>query len=337
MAKEHRIKYKDKIIEMGKSGINLSTIAEKLNLNRLDVKIVFQENDLYEPRKKLNRNNPVLQEKAVELYLIGNKSLAEIECELDFPRKEISKLLKSRNIPLRKAGNYNQKYSIKHDSFSNYTPESVYWAGFIAGDGCVYSHGLADRNVNNYLNVSLEIKDRPHLERLQDFLEYDGVIYDKKNNKASSLTVNSIQICEDLLDKYNISNNKTYDYIPPEYIPKHLVKYFILGLIDADGSVLRHKRTNRNPSFRYRGDYVYQIGFTGTYETCEFVRNFFNSKVKIHTRHKDRDNNNHTVLFQGNEQVLKYCSKLYDEHTSKFCLQRKYKNYELLREEYSRL
>lgn len=337
LAKKHRIEFKEKILELSRQKYNLTNIAEILGLNRLDVKIVLQENGLYENRKKLNKNNPELQKRAIHLYTQEKKTLAEIEKELDFPRKEVSKLLKENSIELRQIQYYNKKYSIKNNAFSTYSPESAYWAGFIAGDGCVYSHGLAKEDLtNNYLTVTLQMKDKTHVEKLKKFLEYDGVLYEKKNKKAISITVNSMKICEDLRMYYNISNNKTYDYIPPSSIPEYLIRYFILGLIDADGSVLRHKRTHKSAN-RLRGEYVYQIGFTGTYETCIFVKKFFNSSVKIHTRHKDRDNNNYTVLFQGNEQVLRLCSMLYDENSIKFCMQRKYENYLLLKEEYGRL
>jgi len=334
MAKRHRIEFRDRIIELAKQGMNLSNIANELCINRLDVKIVLQENHLYHPRKKMNSLKTDLQQKAIKLYLDGN-SLAEIERKLDFPRKAVSKLLKERNIPLRVAGDYNKKYSVDDNVFSSYTPESAYWAGFIAGDGCIYSHGLANKN-NNYLNVTLQITDEQHLHRLKTFLKYDGVLYYKNTGTAVSLTVNSLQICKDLNEKYNISNNKTYDYIPSKNIPEEFMKYFILGLIDADGSILKHKRTHQTNN-RLRGEYVYQIGFTGTYETCVMVRDFFGSTVQIHTRHKNRENNNYTVLFQGNEQVLKLCSMIYDKQTNLFCLKRKYKNYLSLKEEYSRI
>lgn len=334
-AKRHREEFKEQIIILAKQGMNLSNIALELNLNRLDVKIVMQENNLYSVRKKNNKDNEELSKKAIQLYIDGY-SLKEVEEKVDIPRKAISKILKDNEIELRQAGEYNQKYSVNHNAFSRYTPESAYWAGFIAGDGCVYSHGLANGNsTNNYLTVALQIKDANHLESFKSFLNYDGVLYYKNTGTAVSITVNSIQIVEDLKRLYNITNRKTYDYLPPKNIPSEMLKYFVLGLIDADGSFLRHIRTHKPVTRRLRGEYVYQIGFTGTYETCELVRDFFGSSVKIHTRHKHRDNNNYTVLFQGNEQVLKYGNKLYDACSSNFCMQRKYDNYCALREEYS--
>lgn len=335
MAKKERIKYKDDILKLKTDGLNLSKIAEVLNINRLDVKIVLQENNVYEPRKKFNSRNEHLQKLAIEMYTKNNMSLREIEEKLDFPRQEVSKLLKKNNLELKTAGLYNRKYSLNELSFSNYTPESAYWAGFIAGDGCVYSHGLGgDNKENNYLNVSLAIIDEEHLMSFKKFLNYNGVLYYRKDGKAVGVTVNSKNIVKDLNDKYNITNNKTDIYVPPENIPSDLVKYFILGLIDSDGCITSHLKTYQPKTKRYRGDYIYQMNFTGTKESCEFVKAFFGSKVKLSKR-KDNETNNYTVIFQGNEQVNRFCSILYDEISVDFCLQRKYKKYVALKEQYS--
>lgn len=334
MAKKHREEFKEQIIKLAKEGMLLSHIALELNINRLDVKIVMQENSLYTPPKKSQKDNIDVVNKAVTMYLEGS-SLKEIDKELDVPIKILAKELKKRGHKLRKAGEYNRKYTVDDSAFFEYTPESAYWAGFIAGDGCVYSHGLGEGdNRNNYLNVTLQGIDLDHLEKLKKFLKYDGVIYTKKSDGAVSLTVNSIDIVEDLKEKYNISNRKTYDYVPPKNIPEDVLKYFVLGLIDADGSFLRHARNNKT-SNRKRGEYVYQIGFTGTYSTCELIRDFFGSSVNIHTRHKDRENNNYTILFQGNEQVARYGDMLYDKQSVHFCMTRKFDNYVALKEEYS--
>lgn len=332
MALIHRKEYKDRIIEKAKEGMNLTNIAALYKLNRLDVKIVLQENGLYIPRKKLNKNKTELQEKAVKMYLDG-KSLREIEEVLDFPRKDVSALLKKRNISMRKAGDYNQKYTVNEYFFSNYTPESCYVAGFIAGDGCVFSHGVADKSTN-YITIGLQKSDTIHLETIKNLLNYNGVLYYSDNSTV--LTINSKQLCDDLLKNFNITERKTYNYIPPCGIPQDMMKHFILGLIDADGSIVGCLRSNKGAQHT-RGEYIYQIGFTGTYETCEFILKYFRSSVKIHTRHKDRDNNNHTIILQGNRQVLRLCNSIYDDINKNFCLQRKYNVYIKLKEEYGRL
>jgi len=332
VAKIHREKYKQKIIELTKQGMNLTNIAKELNINRLDVKIVQKENGLYTNKRKMNKNNPELQKQAIQLYK-EKYSLKEIESKIDIPRKAISEILHKNNIKLREAKEYNRKYTLNDYSFSKYSPESVYWAGFIAGDGCIHSHGLSSKN-NNYLTIGLQIKDEQHLKKFKEFIKYNGKLYYKKDGSAVSISVNSVQIVKDLLEKYNIKNNKTNNYIPPDNLPKEYIKYFILGLLDSDGSINRTLRSNKTPSIRLRGEYIYQMNFTGTKETCEYIKQFFNSNVKLFSRNKGKTNN-YTIVFQGNKQILKYCKMLYDDNSIQFCLQRKYELYCALKEEYS--
>lgn len=334
MAKSHRKTHKQNIIDLAIKGMNLTNIAKELKINRLDVKIVLEENGLYKRKRKFNKDKPELQKQAIQLYSEGY-SLREIEEKIDIPRQAVGDILRENNIELRKAGNYNKKYILNDFSFSEYTPESVYWAGFIAGDGCIYSHGLGEGNdENNYLSIGLEISDEKHLLKFKEFIQYDGVLYYKKNGKAVSITVNSRQIVSDLFNKYGITNNKTDCYTPPNNMPNEYIKYFILGLIDSDGSISRSLRPNRNPSVRLRGEYIYQMNFTGTSESCEFVKRFFGSKVKLTARRKERGNNNFTIVFQGNEQILKYGEMIYDEKSIEFCLRRKYEIFCALKEEY---
>lgn len=163
------------------------------------------------------------------------------------------------------------------------------------------------------------------MEKLKNFFQYSGVLYNDKNKNKITLNINNLNIVKDLEQKYNITKQKTNTYQPPDNIPNELVKYFVLGLFDADGCITRCNRPNvkhRN----IKGKYVYSISFTGTYETCEYIRKFFNSKVKL-VKRKNNNTNNYTVIFQGNKQVIKYLSRLYNNISVKFCLERKYKMY----------
>jgi predicted HTH domain antitoxin len=329
MGKKEREKYKEEILYLfTHQNKNLSTIAEELNLNRRDVKLVLKENNLYSETRCYLKNEPEAQKTIIHLYQNEKLSLREISEMLNRDIRAIKRVLVKHNIKLRHAGDYNRKYISNDYAFSQFTPESVYWAGFIAGDGCIYSHGLGDKNINNCLTVTLASLDKEHLNKLKEFLSYNGVLYESETKVA--LTVNNRQIVADLEEKYNISNNKTNSYIPPKNLPQHLIKYFILGLFDSDGCITRSKRTTKR---QYKGSYVYQISFTGTKEVCEYIKNFFNSTVKIHKR-RENSTNNYTVLFQGNPQIIKYLSQLYDDISINFCLKRKYQMYTELVEQY---
>lgn len=335
MGYKERIQHKEKIIHMFlNEGINLTNISKNLKINRLDVKKVLVENGLYKEQKRLDIKYDIsTQQHIVDLYTKENLSIKEISKITDRGAKTIKKALQINGIDIKHAGFYNRKYTLNENVFSKYTPESAYWAGFVAGDGCVYSHGISDSSLNNCLNVGLAYVDRKHVLKFKAFLEYDGILYENEKKGKSALNINNTKIVSDLEQYYNITHLKTKTYQPPSSIPQDLLKYFILGLFDSDGCITRSKRPNKHQR-HYNGDFVYTITFTGTKETCEFIKKFFNSSVKLSKRHKNKVNN-YTVLFQGNLQVIDFLGKLYDDVSIEFCLKRKYKKYNELIQQYS--
>lgn len=311
--------------------MKLTHIAQELRINRLDVKKVLIAEGLYREKNKFIEDDKVAMFKIEQFYKSG-RSIKEISKEVGYGDQAISKALKSIGIELRKAGDYNKKYYINEKAFDLYTPESVYWAGFIAGDGCVYSHGLSNGKPN-YLTVSLSIKDEKHLAKLKKFLCYDGVLYYDKRKTKVTLTVNSIKIVNTLKKMYGITRNKSEIYKPPKTIPSNMKKYFVLGLLDADGGISKVKRPKAARK-HYKGEYVFQVGFTGTKESCEYVKNHFNSNVKLFSRNIGSINN-YSIVFQGNLQVIEYMASLYDSYSIIFCLERKLYLFKELLEQYS--
>ena len=112
------------------------------------------------------------------------------------------------------------------DLFSKNTPESFYWAGFIAADGCIGKHKT--------VAIGLSIKDLKHLEKLRNLI-------DKRKNiniykKACKLVLSSKKMVADL-ERFNITPRKTKTYVFPRWLVKHkLVNHFLRGYFDGDGS-----------------------------------------------------------------------------------------------------
>lgn len=93
----------------------------------------------------------------------------------------------------------------KPSAFKEITPESSYWAGFIAADGCVDEKG----RVRFYLQLS----DHTHLQKFAEFVGSSHKInIDQKRNRCSLEFVCS-QIVTDLL-KWNIVPRKSLEYCP---------------------------------------------------------------------------------------------------------------------------
>lgn len=319
---------KKKIVRKFESGINMSKIAEELEMNRSQVRKVLVENGLYkivthEEKRNVVENN---KDRILKLYDEG------------FSIKKIKSILKDDNVvidlrvlkkslerwgkDIKLAKDYNRKFKSNDNAFDNYTAESCYWAGIIASDGCIFSHGLASKECN-YLSIGVSEVDTEMIEKFKKYIEYDGKLYrgkrSKKNhNDCIEIRVNNINIVRNLQEKFNITSVKSLTYIPPE-LPEEYKKYFILGLIDGDGCIT-YSTTNT-------GRKHFGFSFVGTKESCEYILDYFKSNVKLHKRHKDSDNNNYSFTLQGNVQLYRILTDLYDEKAIELCLKRKYNKF----------
>ena len=134
------------------------------------------------------------------------------------------------------------KRTLNKKAFATFTPESCYWAGFLAADGYVWK--------GYFLGCELSTKDIDHLHKLRNFLKSSADLYYRSREKfgrtinSASIQFNSVELVSDLEANFNITANKSLTYAVPRQVPNHLIKYFIRGYIDGDGSVGWHKHNN---------------------------------------------------------------------------------------------
>lgn len=105
--------------------------------------------------------------------------------------------------------------------------ESFYWMGFILADGNFHK----DR-----LQVTLGIKDKEHLRKLANYLEYKLPMAETNINisiKSKNLDISPL-ICQ----KFDIKESKTYN--PPLTIKNFALDFqycLLAGFIDGDGNI----------------------------------------------------------------------------------------------------
>jgi hypothetical protein len=160
-------------------------------------------------------------------------SIAEIAEVYSHCTESISKLLKSNNIEVKiKRGlrkyNFNEQYFDEID-----TEEKAYWLGFISADG-----GITER----VLQIGLQARDRPHLEKLcvalgDNFLIRDEVIQRKSGEfRYSRLCVYSRYLSQSLQNK-GVTPRKSYTIKPYAELDPKLYRHYWRGVIDGDGCI----------------------------------------------------------------------------------------------------
>jgi len=159
-----------------------------------------------------------------------NKSNKEVSDFLG--RSKAAVKAKSRKMGIRRPEKYifNKRYFKIIDS-----EEKAYWLGFIYADG--YVSGKYE------LAIQLKKVDLLHLEKFRDCLgsNYPVTSFSKftfgKYHDISQIRIYSKIIVDDLLN-HGIKNNKSLTIkFPYSSLSKDLIRHFIRGFFDGDGSI----------------------------------------------------------------------------------------------------
>lgn len=176
-----------------------------------------------------------LLEKAYDLIVKEKYSANKASKELGIDNGTMRKRLKE------KYGDIFLKDGKKHID-SNYfniidSEEKAYWLGFLTADGYI--------NDKNVIELCLAEVDSDHIFKFKKSLCSDHAISKKKtilNGKefySYRISFKDTQISNDL-KRYGLNNQKSYNaFIPKEYIPSELIRHYIRGLFDGDGSIYK--------------------------------------------------------------------------------------------------
>ncbi|HLO11261.1 MAG TPA: LAGLIDADG family homing endonuclease [Pseudoneobacillus sp.] len=141
----------------------------------------------------------------------------------------------------------NKKHQLNESYFENIdSEEKAYWLGFIMADGCVYKQESTYR-----FQMNLNSKDKDTLVKLNQVISSDYEVKDKlvNNHPVSMLKINSKEFCEHLINKGVIPKKSGKEVVPN--IDRDLVRHFIRGYFDGDGSLVITKRKDSD-KLRYK-------------------------------------------------------------------------------------
>ena len=158
----------------------------------------------------------------------------------------LEKLNISKPCLLRYARKHNLKikssklYDCDENFFENIdTEDKAYWLGFLYADGYVRK-----RKSGSEMRLKLSIKDIEHLEKFNKTINSNNDI--KQKGRMVILGISQRKFVQHLLDK-GCTNKKTFTIKFPNFLKEDLIRHFIRGYFDGDGSI---KFTNKkSPSF----------------------------------------------------------------------------------------
>lgn len=313
---------------------NLKELEKASKLSRKEIIDILTENQYF----GLENNNRIPLESikkwhnAAEYYFenYGKVSINKVANKFNIGKGTLMQYLKKYypDKEVIKPINYNDKIFDNID-----TEEKAYWLGFIYADGCICTYTEFHKHYR--FELLLKIDDIDHLRKFATFISYTGKIQEKQNgkNKACRIVLNGKHLWE-TLNSYGCTPKKSLILkFPDEFIfkDKSLIRHFIRGYFDGDGSLGLYDYTTNN--------YIYhnkiQCNVLGTKDFLTGV-NQYNPFSKLITSCGSTSHPNKAFRLQwSTKEAFSLCFYLY--HNSTIFLDRKYTKYLSFRPIYKEL
>lgn len=240
------------------------------------------------------------KEHIIDLYMNQKLSTRQVGEEMGASAGTIERRLNAWNVPLRLSG----RPDLNEHAFDELTPESLYWIGYMAGDGCV-------QKINKSYRIQLGSKDREQLLKFKVFLSSDQDVK-MDYNKNWMIRVSSKHMGERLV---------SYGIVPRKSLILNMdnkftnSKEFLRGIIDSDGSFGAYpKRYSYNLSVH-----------TGSVIFANQIKDALTGICKSYEAKIYKNHNGYNVCVNQKRELSRCLNILYDEAPFLCRLERKYK------------
>ena len=192
--------------------------------------------------KRGTTNKNILLGPYKEEIIYSNKkgeTIRNIASSYNVDPRTVSSFLKQFGINIKKP-HPPKIYSVKEDIFQNIDTEEKAWMlGFISADGYIDSS-------KTKLKFTLAEKDKDVLEKIKSILRSNSPIKRKEGRQIKgtdyfgsstvTLMISNAQICQDL-EKHGAFYKKSLKLQFPLFLKDELIRHFIRGYFDGDGSI----------------------------------------------------------------------------------------------------
>lgn len=248
-----------------------------------------------------------------KLYETGKYTSVDLSKMFPISYVAINALLRRNGYKAKSQSELQRKYSIVEDFFDEInTQEKAYILGLLYADG----YNNTDRNS---INLTLKESDKEILLKITDLvqptkpLQFIDTRFLKKTEGFENsenqwrLVIANKHISQRLVE-LGCGKAKTHNLTFPteEQVPSHLIRHFVRGYFDGDGSV--------NSGKAPKVDIIGTMCFLESLQDVLLHELFF-SKTRLNQRHKERNNNIRSLQIGGNKQCIKFRDWLYEDAT----------------------
>lgn len=184
-------------------------------------------------------------------YEFRQLNFKELASKLNVSERSIGRVLKENDINTKRKN----RYTINEKFFSDIdTEEKAYILGYIYADGFVGNE--------KYNNIAITSIDLEILQKIARAMEFTGTIREGnqgsfKNSKiANVLNFSSLNMANDLRD-LGLYPNKSLNIKNIPDIKKSLMRHFIRGYFDGDGSIIYTHGTSYHIVNGKKKKYIY--------------------------------------------------------------------------------
>ena len=316
----------NKIIMDFKSGYSVLKISKKYDIPYKKVNNYLINNG-YKVVKHTKLSKKQINQ-CVDMIKSGN-SITDISDELKMDMDTIRNIANEYNliISVKKVSRDIKNIDFNDNYFENIdTEEKAYFLGLIYSDGNVREH-----NGGYYLSIELKREDKYILEKLATELKCKNKIYDRdrktnfgESHMSNFTSCNSKKIFDDLA-RFNIVPDKSHTTTSfiniEELIPNNLIKHFLRGLIDGDGTISKRYTTRQNVIA------IYQNEINFCYEFDRLLKKSMNDYDLYENIIVNKNTGVYNLRYRRIDDIKKICDFLYNG--SSIYLKRKYQLAEL--------
>lgn len=230
--------------DMFSCGISISRIAEHFGCSKKKVC-----NSISDYAMTSYAGEFINELAVIEAYESGTRDLPSLSKKFKTTEQIVKKCLVRSGRRVSSLVD-NREFAPNDNFFDTLNEVSAYWLGFIMADGYVYTDLSG-------IGISLDIKDKSHIEQFCLDIDYDGNIRDYNYNGISTTSrveLKSSNIVSDLIS-YGCVPRKTHVLEPPVGVKQSFYRDLIRGYVDGDGAIGWHSAGQ--PRLRVCGTYPF--------------------------------------------------------------------------------
>lgn len=229
---------REEVVRRYMAGESARKVALEFGISRSNIDALMKSRDLKKGWIKLR---PEQKEEIKNRYVNGESSVS-LGKEFGVTHNSINGIIRRRGIKIRTWHEAHKTLPLNHNAFSEITPESAYWIGFLITDGCIQGNNVV---------LQLAEKDKDHVYKFKKFLKSEHKIIKipprMENSKPGvKNSTAAYRFCAS--SKQMVSDLAKYGVIPKKSLiaeARGEIKFnrdFWRGVVDGDGSVVINKK-----------------------------------------------------------------------------------------------